>query len=430
MPIPTPQQWISATSLGLLKPRSAALRDVDAAIELYDRMKTREHLFRIRSAFETWKRFKGGAWQMSDRNRGQAMTSLERELTAAGAPPNQFGGGRFTPQELQALQFIVRERQKAIERLFTGKQVSFRNSPKKIRQTVEEAAAKVQGTCEEAKAFLSGRRAPSPLSTGDMARQKLEEMAKSFFSVDSLDKLGGLSSFVIGIVSKCGVSVAPVVGHIKDGYDLFVGWAKAASALHTQCAIAECSYVIDTGAPTAAFAGLKACLANETKNEAAAASIATTSFALKTGLALVDGGAISGPVVGAANAVASLSLQLFWLATEWRATVGINQALTTGALDIRLFKTYPLMGCYLLTSATFSDLIPIDSFGTPGWMDYVEGLKKRRFDGIYDASTDLIDKSPWEIEGLPKRPVGSAGAQLGMLGIAKDTASNVKDIFG
>ena len=32
------------------------------------------------------------------------------------------------------------------------------------------------------------------------------------------------------------------------------------------------------------------------------------------------------------------------------------------------------MSCYLLTSATFSDLIPIDNFGTPGWMDYVEGL--------------------------------------------------------
>jgi hypothetical protein len=110
--------------------------------------------------------------------------------------------------------------------------------------------------------------------------------------------------------------VAPVVGRIKDGYDLFTGWAKAGAALHEQHGISDCKCMIDTGAPAAAFIGLKTCLINETKNEVASASIATTSFALKTGLMFADGGAISGPVVGAANAVASLSLQLYWLATE------------------------------------------------------------------------------------------------------------------
>jgi hypothetical protein len=420
---------MAETALGLVKPRSSPLKELDAAIESYGRSKTQDNLFKIRNCFEAWKRYKGPGWQTSERNKRQALTSLERELTMAGAGPFQLGGNRFTPKELQALEFIARERKKAIERLFAGKEVRFRNTPRKIKQTVEEAAQKVQHTCSEAKAFLAGRRTTGPLTAGDIAKKKIEAMAKAFFAVDTLESLGGLGSFVIDIVGKCGVSVAPVVGHIKDGYDLFVGWAKAASALHEQHSISECRYIIETGAPAAAFDGLKTCLVNETKNEAAAATIATTSFALKTGLAFADGGAISGPVVGAMNAVSSLSLQLYWLATEWRATVGVNKALTAGQLDVRLFRTYPLMGCYLLTSATFSDLIPIDNFGTPGWMDYVENLKKRKFDGIYEAASGLIDKSPWEIEGLPKRPVGSSGAQLGMLSIVKDTASNVKDIF-
>ena len=429
MPIPTHQQWMTDTGLGIVKPRSSALKDVDAAIEIYGRIKTQDNLFKIRNSFETWKRFKGPAWQTSERNQRQALTNLERELTMSGAGPFQFGGGKFTPQELQALEFIARERKETIKRLFADKEVRFRNTPRKIKQTVEEAAQKVQRTCGEAKDFLAGRGTKGPLTAADIARQKIEAMAKEFFKVDTLESLGGLASFVIDIVGKCGVSAAPVVGHIKDGYDLFVGWAKAASALHEQHSISERRYVIETGVPAAAFDGLKACLINETKNEASSASIATTSFALKTGLAFVDGGAISGPVVGAANAVASLSLQLYWLATEWRATVGINKALAAGELDVRLFRTYPLMGCYLLTSATFSDLIPINNFGTPGWMDYVENMKKRKFDGIYEAATGLIEKSPWEIEGLPKRPAGSSGAQLGMLSIAKDTASNIKDIF-
>ena len=37
-------------------------------------------------------------------------------------------------------------------------------------------------------------------------------------------------------------------------------------------------------------------------------------------------------------------------------------------------------------------------------MDYIETLKKRSFDEIYEASNQLIDDSPWEIKGLPKRP--------------------------
>jgi hypothetical protein len=429
VPIPTLQHWMAETSLGIAKPRSSPLKELDAAIESYGRIKTPENLFKIRNCFEAWKRYKGANWQISERNRGQALTNLERELTIAGAAANQFGGSRFTPAELQALEFVARERKKAIERLFTGKEVRFRNTPRKLKETVEEAAQKVHHTCSEAKNFLAGHKTAGGPPATDIVKQKVEAMAKAIFNVDALESLGGLGSFVINIIGKCGVSVAPVVGHIKDGYDVFTGWTKAASALHEQHSISERRYVIETGIPAAAFDGLKTCLADETKNEAAAASIATTSFALKTGLALLDGGAISGPVVGAMNAVSSFSLQLYWLAAEWRATVGVNKALSADQLDIRLFKTYPLMGCYLLTSATFSDLIPIDNFGTPGWMDYVENLKKRKFDGIYEAAAGLIDKSPWEIEGLPKRPVGSSGAQLGMLSLAKDTASNIKDIF-
>jgi hypothetical protein len=154
---------------------------------------------------------------------------------------------------------------------------------------------------------------------------------------------------------------------------------------------------------------VKSCLISRTKKETASASLATTSLALKTGLAFVDGGAISGPVVGAANAAANLSLQIYYLATEYKATKAVNQALVDGNLDVTLFRTYPLMGAYLMVSATFSDLIPIENFGTPGWMDYVESLKKRSFDGIYEAATGLIAESPWEIIRAAETPAEGRG---------------------
>ena len=111
-----------------------------------------------------------------------------------------------------------------------------------------------------------------------------------------------------------------------------------------------------------------------------------------------------------------------------RATKAVNTALAGGQLDVRLFRTYPLMGCYLMVSATLSDLIPVESIGTPGWMDYIENMKKQQFDEIYNAAGDLIEGSPWEIVGLPKR---AKGTSLGLIGEAKriwSTVSPLKDL--
>jgi len=407
------------------------LKSVDQAIREYERAATQPNLFKVKNAFEDWKRFKGPNWKISERNRAPAfaITRLEDQLKLVADPALYRLTQGWSIEELRALRYMAEERKKVIARVFDGKEVTFRNSPQGVKQAVKDAEEKVKQSCGQAQSWLHSANKTGGLSTEEKIKEKLEEMVKGFFSVDRLEQIVGLYGFILGILGTCSVSVAPVVGHIKDGAELFTGWAKAGAALHKQHAISDCAYHIDIGAPTAAFQGLKECLIEQTKKETASASIATTSFALKTGLAFADGGAISGPVVGAANAMASLSLQIYYLATEYKATKAINDALSKGHLDVRLFETYPLMGCYMLTSATFSDLIPIECFGTPGWMDYVETLKKRSFDGIYEASINLIHGSPWEIKGLPKQPAKGGGPQFGMAAQVWDIGSKVKDVF-
>jgi hypothetical protein len=204
-------------------------------------------------------------------------------------------------------------------------------------------------------------------------------------------------------------------------------FSQAGESLYEQVGVADRKYVIDTDAPASAFAALKTLLVEETKKQTIAASQATASFAVKTGLAFVDGGAISGPVVGAISALATLAPQLYFLAVEWRATKAINKALTDGELDVRLFRTYPLMGCYLIVSGTLGDLIPIDSFGTPGWMQYIENTKHES-DAIYQSATKLVDASPWEIMGLPKRKSGTTAAVFGELSRIGGFAGPISDI--
>lgn len=400
----TYEQWLQGTGLNVFKPRNSALKAVDQAILQYQQSRSENDLWRVRNVFEDWKRSEGPMWRSSERNRKQAITLLDRDLfKLTDARTYQLTHMRIT--ELMALAEVAKSRKKVLESLFAKKQVTLKAA--KLPGQLAKAGAKVTGCCQQAEAWLSSNK-KSGRPAGDMAREKMIAMATTFFGVTGLEQLGTLGGVILEILGKCALSVPPVVGHIKDGYDLFTGWAKAGSSLYTQHNISDRSYTIDTGVPSNAFAGLKKCLEAETRNEAVSATNATSSFALKTGLAFVDGGVISGPVVGAVSAMAEFAHTLYLLAMEYRATQAINRCLSEGTLDVRLFKTYPLMGCYLLVSATLSDLIPIDSFGTPGWMDYIENTHQQVFAGIYGAASGLIEKSPWEIIGLPKRAAGTA----------------------
>lgn len=410
MSIPSYAQWIQDTSANIVTPRSPKLKALDGAIQQYEKTRNEKDLWRVKNSFDDWKRDQGSGWEASVRNRNRAVTKLNAELDKA-ADYRTYQITHFTIPELMALSVVAKERKKAIIKVFEDKQVTFKAA--KLKDQLKVSAQKIKETAEQGAAYLTTKGKGSlPKTSGppasDVVRRKMEDMVKSMFSVEGLDALGSLGGFITTILGQCAVSIPPVVGHIKDGYDLFTGWAKVGSDLYQQYNISERGYAIDTGAPTAAFAALKSCLEEETKHEAISATRVTTSFALKTGLVFVDGGAISGPVVGAANALADFSHQIYLLAIEWKATKAINQALTSGQLDIRLFRSYPLMGCYFLVSATLSDLIPIESFGSPGWMDYIENLHRHGFEQIYKSSIDLIEKSPWEIEGLPKRPKGTS----------------------
>jgi hypothetical protein len=432
MLLPTYQQWMNDTALGITKPRSSNLKALDTAIQQYELQKTQENFFLVKNAFESWKRSKGGAWESSERNKRFAVSKLSDALDKAGYRTFQIT--HFSMQELMALQYVQKERKRVIANLFQGKEVSLKAA--RMKEAVKSTSQDVVETSQKAAAYIrSIGKDKTTANTGgrptsDILRQKFQDMVESLFSVDTLDQLGSLSGLILDILGKAAVNVPPVVGHIKDGYDLFTGWAKAGASLYEQVGVADRAYVIDTGAPASAFVALKKLLGEETKKQTMAASQATVSFTLKTGLAFVDGGAISGPVVGAVSALATMAQQLYALAVEWRATKAINKALTAGELDIRLFKTYPLMGCYLIISGTLSDLIPVDSLGTPGWMDYIEKMKKDGFDDIYKSATNLVDASPWEIIGMPKRRSGTSASVFGEISRAVGLGSPGSDIVG
>ena len=429
MSIPNYQQWLQETGLSVFKPRSSRLKAVDEAILRYQNSRNEKDLWSVRNAFEDWKRQHGPMWETSERNRKKTLTRLNFELQRL-ADSRNYQVTHFTFQELNALAYAAKERKKVLAGIFADKQVTWKAA--RLKDALTAAGKKVVSTSKEAQQFVAGKAKgaavqPAGPPAADMVRHKVEEMVKSFFGVSGLEELGSLGGFILSLLGQFSVSVPPLVGSIKNGYDLFTGWAKVGADLYARHNISDRSYAIETGVPAQAFQALQRCLAEETKNQAVSATTATAAFALRTGLTFVDGGAISGPVVGAVTALADFAHALYLLAVEWRATQAVNRALQSGELDIRLFQDYPLMGCYLLVSATLSDLIPVECFGTPGWMDAVENLKRQAFDRIYSSAADLIEKSPWEIQGLPKRPQGTS---CGAFAEARRLFSTVSPLAG
>jgi hypothetical protein len=82
----TYEQWLRDTELNAFKPRSSALQAVDEAMEQYQGSRSEKDLWRVRNAFEDWKRAEGPRWEASGRNRKLAITRLDRELAQGVAP--------------------------------------------------------------------------------------------------------------------------------------------------------------------------------------------------------------------------------------------------------------------------------------------------------------------------------------------------------
>lgn len=458
MNIPTYDQWKKDTTLGITKPRSKVLQALDAAIDKYNKAKTQDNLWAIKNAFEDWKRSKGPTWDRSDRNKNNVITKLAFQLDQLDYRTYQIT--HMSIEELRALEYMKAERLKVITKLFLNadghakpvvlKAANLPNALTKARDAVKTKSGeawqslqnKVSSKPTAPKPFVVTGMGTAPgggamgVNLGknqtfkDMIQAKLQEMVQKFFEVDSIALLGPLTQLVLSVVAECAASAAPVIGHIKDGVAVVSDWTEVGLGLYKQNTISRCSYTIELGAPAAAFAALEKLMKDQTEHAAISAGINTTSFAAKTGLLFADGGAISGPVVGAVNALAQIAHTLYLLGMEYRATKDANAALAAGHLDITLFETYPLMGCYLLNCATLSDIIPITCFATPGWKDYIVQMKKGAIDNILKESVALIDKSPWEIKDMPKRPGGSSGGLVSEGQRLKGYASPLSGLAG
>jgi len=443
MSIPSYEKWRKGTFTWSI--RSGALSDLDDAIKRYELAPSPINASKVKMAFQAWKRSRSDKNMPSARDNYGMVAALEQALQTV-------GGVAFKPEEMQALQYIAKERKLVLQKLFQNREITYRlgskaawkKSTSDLQNSFTVASEKGRqvsaglGIAAGAGGISNMQHAPGAANMAAQAGRsvmppaqmlekiketllnKVQQMVLSFTSVDgmvsNLDALGPINNIISFSLTQAIANCTPVVGYATGAFATFTSWMDTVIAANNYVKTKRARHIFEVGDPQAAYDAVKVCIKRDLDACIATAAITTAIFSLQTGMNFVDGGVMSGPILGALAALASALQELVLAIIERVEVVRVKALLRDPSkLDMRIFSAYPLLGCYMLMSATFSDLIPLECFGMAGWVDYIEEMKSKRFDDLYQAAADLIDRSQFEIVGMPKRPVGSAGAGLGNL---------------
>src|SRR5262249_38698608 len=134
-------------------------------------------------------------------------------------------------------------------------------------------------------------------------------------------------------------AMTPVVGHLKSAGGVLLAWGNVGKKKYDEYANRKHrAFIGGQGTDAAkAFDALDHLLTGEMHNAAISATMKTTSFTARSLLVLADGGTVSGPAVGAAEALANLTFRIYQLAGEYKETRRANKLLAKpDMLDFKL----------------------------------------------------------------------------------------------
>jgi hypothetical protein len=165
--------------------------------------------------------------------------------------------------------------------------------------------------------------------------------------------------------------------------------------------MAEASGSFAPGDPAAAFDAVLLIMNREATAFAATASIQTVAAGAKAAFTAADFGALSGPILGAAESLALVVQKIYLFARDWKEMKAANLLLEKGACDLGLFKTCPLLGCYLIANSDTSAIInmAVADYGKTNWKLEVE-VMVRKAKPVFEKSRTVIAGARFECAGM------------------------------
>ncbi len=417
--------WTKKT-YSLIHPRSTFLKAVDEALKMYDTGRSPANKEALKTAFDRW-RFEqskqGKDFRKSVRNQKGAVTELYRAL-------NDLDRRNLSDEELEAMKYIARMQTMALARQFSQAELRFKSST--LMGVAQGAGSKWQKFKTGAQGVAGGAStAKSVLKTGQEIGKGMATLqgggraaANAAAHAGMADKTGAIKGQVVQLcrtlcpeldpdavfravglpaVEQFAIEMAPFVGAISSGGKAVVGWIGVVHSHWQRSKVEDTRFAIATGDPEAAFDAVLVLLDREIMSATAKASVKTAAFTGKLLGAFADAGAVTGPVIGLLEIIAQIFQTIVEYVVDYRECQAGTRMLKLGALNLDLFETSPILGCYFIVVQDHSTIInfAVGDYGTPNWMFDVERLMKK-VQLVLDKAQHLIHASKLEVAGAER----------------------------
>jgi hypothetical protein len=422
--------------------RSSKLKAVDNALLKFDKQPTQQNIENLQGAMIAWMTSKGNAWKSSVRNKNKAVETLFAQITSTSA---SFGAG-----DGAALDILKEEPREVIKTLFDGAKIDWKSAYStqlssdgtKPRITVSQAVrgaprqAKLSastnkfGTALNSAGLVSGSiTADSIRTTGDYGSTS-KAISKCISEVvpeaAQNEVMNAVKALVPTFEAQFSAAVVPLAGLIVAGVGTL--W-NTGNALHKQYGIHDAMThgersLAGIGGPDEAIAAMIRILERERNADVFSAGVSLTEFGGKLAGLAVDGGTASNTAIGLASNVVKLMNIIRIVYRDVREKNAANKAMAQGNVDLSIFETSPLVGCYLICAAPTSVLtnLILDQFGDARWMDNLEQNKKRHIEPLQEKARNVIKSHRFEIRSLARAP--------GVLTVNKKELERMKDNVG
>jgi hypothetical protein len=400
----TYELWMSETA-SFARARSKELKAVDEALKawrLAEKNSSGSVLMQkktLQQALESWKaaqKAKGQDWRTSVRNQKKAVEKLTGELghviTGTGGL-NSRGEIMLDAKELMALKAVSDAIKQNTRKMFAGQKLTTKTAKGLADlNDVRGALSTFKGAAKDIKGAATGTLVTTGLN--DELKKLLASLFGESTAAEAQAALGPLFADFL-------TSATPFVGAISSGAKAVKNWASAAKTLYDKWGMAEASGSFAPGDPAAAFDAVLLIMNREATAFAATASIQTVAAGAKAAFTAADFGALSGPILGAAESLALVVQKIYLFARDWKEMKAANLLLEKGVCDFGLFKTCPLLGCYLIANSDTSAIInmAVADYGKTNWKLEVE-MMVRKAKPVFEKSRTVIAGARFECAGM------------------------------
>jgi len=402
-------EWKEQTYAGRLSTRSQLLKGVDDSIQNYNMDKSEDTLSDLKVKFGLWCQSKED-FRLSIRNtKSEAPWKLHLQL---------FFGQKTDTQTLRELALMKDAQREVCMQIFRGCNMKFKSKLK----TAKEFVSDVKDLLEQ----LGFKGFSVPSMVQEIIAQVKSGVKKAVNYVSGKTTLGGIISnvvnFVLGLIESLKITVMEFIEMLKaEIYKLLenllmhliplastakfiIEFAPKVYALvKKQIKIRQtriAKYFFAQGDPKAAVNSLKHALQSE-RNAMAVDLAADLASAATDAFAPVGSQAVKW--ANDFRKTLTSIIKTIQHCKEVRKVNKLLKSLYVSTFDLNIFKTSPVLACYLISTCSQSQLVsmlPGNSYSFSTWINYTKRVIDDHIKPMQEEARRLMDEHPCEVEGI------------------------------